>query len=131
MVRRIFLIAVFALALPGLALADSGSLNTFSGTGYHQSQFTFQTTSGPVVSSYFASEGTQGFNKLFFSQLFNQGSVQFVGNTNRGYFNGFRYNFGNAVVQTPEPGSIALLGISLLGLALAFRKKLKLQPSTN
>lgn len=128
MVRKAFLFAVLALALSGAAFADSGNLNNFNGGDLPRPQSAINLGSFGA-DGFFAPQGNQGPTGLFFSELFNDGYVEFVVNTNRGYFNGFTYTFGNSVVQTPEPGSFALLGLSLIGLGVAFRKKFTLQPS--
>ncbi|HEY1461867.1 MAG TPA: PEP-CTERM sorting domain-containing protein [Terriglobales bacterium] len=128
MVRKAFLFVVLALALSGAAFADSGNINDFNG-GIPRPQSSLKTNS--FTPGFYSSYGSDGSNTLFFSEIFDGINIQFIVNTNRGYFNGFTYAFGNSIVATPEPGSYALLAMSLLGLgtAFAFRKKLSLQTS--
>lgn len=127
MVRKVFLFAVLSLALSGAAFADSGNLSNFNGGDLPQPQSQLQLPGGIGSGGFFSSYGSRGENTLFFSELFDGNYIQFVVNTNRGYFNGFTFVFGNAVVPTPDASSLPLLMISLVGLAFAFRKKLKLQ----
>jgi hypothetical protein len=127
MVRKAFLFAVLSLALSGAAFADSGNLSNFNGGDLRQPQSQLQTPGGIGSLGFFSSYGNKGGNTLFFSELFDGTYIQFVVNTNRGYFNGFTYIFGNAVVATPDASSLSFLMISLVGLAFAFRKKLKFQ----
>ena len=60
-------------------------------------------------------------------------TFQFTVNTNKGYFNGWTRVYGGATtiqiadVAVPEPGSLSLMGASLLGLAGAICKKVKAQ----
>ena len=126
MVRNVLLFAVLALALPGAAFADSGNVINFNGGSFSWPQPTLH------VSNDFLPGGS--FLPLNVNHSFGGGIVigsnaKNILNSNRGYFNGFTYTFGHTVVPTPEPGSLAFLGISLLAFAFAFRKKLKLQTS--
>ena len=117
MVRKAFTFVVLALALSGAAFADSGSIYNFNG-GIPRPQSQLKTISC-MPGFYTPFTNLDGIN------------VQFIVNGNKGYFNGFTFTFGNSIVATPEPGSYALLVMSLLGLgmAFAFRKKLSLQTS--
>jgi hypothetical protein len=127
MVRKVLLFAVLAVALPGAAFADSGNINQFN---FSPPQSTLKFAGDFGFNNIFTPSINQGHtNNLFFSDLFNGGNVQFILNTNRGYFNGFTFAFGNSMVAAPEPGSLVFLVISLFALALVFRKKLKLQTS--
>ena len=125
MFRKVLLFAVLALALPGAAFADSGNVINFNGGS-------FRPLSTLHVSNDFLPGGSfllLNANSSFGGGIFTDSNAKNILNSNRGYFNGFTYTFGHPVVQTPEPGSLAFLAISLLAFAFAFRKKLKLQTS--
>lgn len=128
MVRKVLTFVVLALALSGAAFADSGNINDFNG-GIPRPQSSLKTNN--FTPGFYTSYGNDGRTTLFFSEIFDGINIQFIINGNKGYFNGFTYAFGNAIVATPEPGSYALLIMSLLGLGMgfAFRKKLSMQTS--
>jgi hypothetical protein len=115
-------------------IAGSGSNGIPAGTLFSG------TFSGPV--SWTMTTGIDGTHTYTLSGIVNGSAiggisvgdvnVQFSINTGKGYFSGSSSRVGGSTVVTlvtpvPEPGSLALMGAGMIGLAGAVRRKIKKQ----